>query len=740
MVNTDIQKSITRDDLDRALRGHIEPVHKSILYYLSAVVVAITMVSLVAIYGGIILTLCGVLTWHAATNWRWVDLGVLQTAGYVLPIAVGMIVILMLIKPIFAPKPQSVEPRRLDPERHPLLFFAVQRISEVIGAPAPSEIHVSCEVNASAGFPSGATGILSGRLILTIGLPFIGALSVRELAGIIAHELGHFAQAKTMRMTYIVNLVDAWFERVVYERDSWDIKFDEWRSSDNFRWGLGLIAWMATPFVAGSRRLLKVLMKTGHFVSCFMARQHEYDADCYAARLVGYSLHEPSLIRTAVLSIAEQVAINSLNDAWTEAKVGDNIVQLVLAKEKEIPISVLSEARKEWLEEKTLWHSTHPSLTDRVQRVTEEAAPGIFQLEGQASQLCPDLEELSKELTADLIRVVLGEDIRPDQILTTEQILARQKEIDEEFQAVSRATLGGDIPTRPLLLAEKILPPVGLARGSEELREAREALLATGADARESKERLNSARDEWMKCKYASLLLQCGFGWSPVESELPPPNKVAINMKVKATKKKMEQERDILGEVELRARTRLERGLALLESAELVIRERELLREEVNDLLPVLHKLAPMLPKIADMQDQAFFANLLLNQYREAPKSVPLQNHLGNTLTELRNTLASMHESLYSHTYPFGHADGNISIAQFVMEKVPPESELVDALHAADDMVDKIYTLYYRLLGRIAQAVDDVEEAVGFKALPEPIKGEEEQAKPSSDSARAGEQ
>lgn len=64
-----------------------------------------------------------------------------------------------------------------------------------------------------------------------IGMPLVAGLDMRQFAGVLAHEFGHFSQGVGMRLTYIIRSISHWFTRVVYERDSWD----EWlaRSTDN---------------------------------------------------------------------------------------------------------------------------------------------------------------------------------------------------------------------------------------------------------------------------------------------------------------------------------------------------------------------------------------------------------------------------------------------------------------------------------------------------------------------------
>ena len=78
---------------------------------------------------------------------------------------------------------------------------------------------MNCAVDATASFRLGAAGLLGQDMTLTIGLPLVAGLSMRQFAGVLAHEFGHFSQGAGMRLTYVIRRVNGWFFRVVYERD-----------------------------------------------------------------------------------------------------------------------------------------------------------------------------------------------------------------------------------------------------------------------------------------------------------------------------------------------------------------------------------------------------------------------------------------------------------------------------------------------------------------------------------------
>src|SRR5213075_671827 len=110
--------------------------------------------------------------------------------------------------------------------------------------------------------------------------------------GVLAHEFGHFAQGAGMRLTYVIRKFNFWFARVVYERDSWDVKLEQ--ASRGTDWRIAIVLHAARGCVWFTRRILWALMHAGHAISCFLLRQMEYDADSYEAKLAGSEIGRAS--------------------------------------------------------------------------------------------------------------------------------------------------------------------------------------------------------------------------------------------------------------------------------------------------------------------------------------------------------------------------------------------------------------------------------------------------------------
>ena len=152
----------------------------SVRYQLGLAVVAFVMVLLPAIYVGLIL-LVGWGVWYHATN----DFFLLQGTGgswfrlllYFGPIFAGLVVILFMVKPLFAGRPPAPPAMALDAEQERLLFAFIERICRLVGAPLPRRVEVNCAVNAAAGFRRGAASLFGQDMTLTIGLPLVAGLT-----------------------------------------------------------------------------------------------------------------------------------------------------------------------------------------------------------------------------------------------------------------------------------------------------------------------------------------------------------------------------------------------------------------------------------------------------------------------------------------------------------------------------------------------------------------------------------
>jgi Zn-dependent protease with chaperone function len=229
---------------------------------------------------------------------------------------------------------------------------------------------------------------------------------VQEFGGVLAHELGHFAQGLGMRLSYLVRAIVGWFVRVVYQRDQWD-EFLE-TSSRELDIRIGWIFLVAELFVMLGRGLLWVLFHIGLAVSGIMLRQMEYDADRYETRLAGSTAFANTARKLHLLNFASNVAHSQLSSSLDLRKLVDNLPGLICYHAHHISKEAMPLVELLIAESRTGWFDSHPCDKDRIAASEKLGSQGIFRSQRPAADLFSDFKAQSAGATWDLYVGVFG--------------------------------------------------------------------------------------------------------------------------------------------------------------------------------------------------------------------------------------------------------------------------------------------------------------------------------------------
>ncbi len=399
-------RTVTASHLLTAFTGPIAPTRVSWLYKLNLVLVAFTMALLPVLY----LALIGMLAWGVIywgyhfgsllfSHWGALLPYLAQMFLYVALVCLGTILIFFMIKPLFAKPARKSQPLSMNPVVEPTLYAFIAKICDLVGAPMPARIDLDCNVNAAAGFRRSAAGDQAKILILVIGVPLVAGLTLREFAGVIAHEFGHLAQGFGMRFTHFIRRVNGWFASVVYDKDEWDVALEEW-SEDTRDVQVMFIAGCLRLLIDVPRFVLKMLMYIGHGVCCLLLRQMEYDADSYEIKVAGSAAFETAMQRLVILNEAAGKGYKEMRVGWNlNRKLPDNFPAYVLLQEAKIPPG----RRRHLLDTlgmgRTRWFDSHPADGDRIRRARKAAEPGVVHLDLPAAVLFSNFEAISKQIS-----------------------------------------------------------------------------------------------------------------------------------------------------------------------------------------------------------------------------------------------------------------------------------------------------------------------------------------------------
>lgn len=701
-------------------------------YQLGVVAVASLMVLLPAIYVGLVV-LAGWGVWYHATN----DLFLLHGGSlwfglplYLGPLVGGLTLIAFMLKPLLAARPPAAPAMALDLEQERRLFGFIERICRQVGAPLPRRVEVNCAINAAAGFRRGAASLFSRDLTLTIGLPLVAGLNARQFAGVLAHEFGHFSQGAGMGLTYVIRQINGWFFRAVYERDSWDLALERASRTADFWFGGALHA--ARGGIWLSRRILWALMHAGHAVSCYLLRQMEYDADRCECRVAGSDAFCEVMLRLADLNAASDVAAAALRDSWRAQRLPDSLPLFIVGTSAETPSEVRAETARRVAEAKTGVFDTHPCDTDRVRAAVALDARGVVRSTDPATTLFQDFPSLSRQVTRFSYEKEHGLPIQDRNLVDTETCLRESRSL-RAIRALSERYFGGvSTVFHPISIdTQELLPVPDPEAGLAELRSARERMEAAVTRARYAQGHQEEFGDRLFNAENALALLTAGFAIEPGQFGLEARTPGTVAEAITRLEDQRRQSAAPLAEYSLRARARLRAALRQLGSPSLAgrIADAQVLRQEVARLVPALAVLGPALPSLHDLNRKFTAWQVLLMNHGQGAGPAGLDAVTRDRAEQLRGLVREVSRGIGGVPYPFSHAQGAITLEQYVQPDAPPSDEQQALFGESVACLERLFPLYDEVLGRLAQIAMQVEEALA----PETVRGRPGEGAPPRD-------
>ncbi len=721
-----------RESLLAALDVAIERPSLSVPYRLGILLIALVLWLLPLIYVGLVVLVAYGLFFHATES-----LAMFESKGsmrgkvalYVIPLIVGGLLLLFMVKPLFARQQRRDDRLELDPDREPFVFEFVAAACRAVGAEPPRRILVDCDVNASAGFHQGGTGLTNAGRELTIGLPLVAGLPLRNLTGVLAHEFGHFSQGTGMRLSGLVVRVQAWFARVVYQRDEWDLRIERWSKSG--WWYVMATGALARGFVWLTRKLLYGLMWVSNAVSAYMSRQMEYDADRYQIALAGSEVVGQTLRELTVLGLADQSARSRLGQSWQDRRLVDDLPGLVLQRRRSMPEDTVKSVQAMVDKEFAHRFATHPRTVDREAAALELDDPGKFTVEVPACVLFDDFEGLSREASEVHFRTAIGPAFAKASLVPVSEFVADVEETDERNRSVARYFQGVAGLMRGIAVpAEVPPPPTDPKSAGARIRELRQSL-------REQRDRLNELQAAWIAAYDRLSQLEFVDDLTKVKQKFKPKDfglekgdresvKAALGEQRGTLRAAQEAYEGELVEVE----ERLAVALSMLRVP--VIGERLDADEGVSGgATALLNELASLLPAVSAMQTTLAtcseirsqlsvlsFLDRMVDDDADRKKYGPV---IRGHASRLRNLCTLVQERLGEVAYPFPHATPGITLADWAFPKLSMDTHWADLYQEAGGGQDRLGDGYFRGLARVTWIAERIEAALGMEPMPVPL-------------------
>jgi len=714
--------------------GAIEPVRPSFLYLLGLAVTAFFMILLPLLYLGVIAG-AGYLTYLHATNASW-----LQTTGdvtsprarmwifvlgYLLPIIAGLFTIVFLIKPLVARASYGEEePVTLDRSQEPRLYSFLEQLCEAVGAPFPTRIDVSTIPNAAASFRRGWISFFSRDFALHLGLSLAAGMTLKQFAGVIAHELGHFSQGGAMRFDYIIRRMNAWLARIAYRRDRWDDQVTAMTRSQSWLAPLGymlkIVIWLV-------RRVLILFFYMGHAISCSVSRQMEYNADQFEARLIGSTEFAASTRSILELSVAMSTAIDRLQGDWRAKRLVDNLPMLVAHTATRLPEGAGEWIDKELAQPRAGLFSTHPSPRQRIDAAERVAWPGVLQADGPAHALFSNFTMVANGVTLRYYRDVADIEVSAQNLVPVQQVADTHKAVDEHQQALSRYFQDCLSLSLKLGLGRAITPSSDPKALVARMRAARAKFEAAIDKMRQLFAARKSAINRVAALRAASAVARTKIKMNPKGWDLPAWSPEVVESALTAARERlarMDAKAAVAAQL-LQIRLTSALSLGAVPAVKKRLGPTAPSTESVNRCLHALERVELAASEVRRIDELGRSLAALFDHCEEDGPSdrYPLLSPVINSVhEEMRHTLEDVRATLDDAPFPFDHAGEEMTCAGFLGPRLVPNMSPPDMLRMGGLVYGRVTELYARSLSVVAAYAEAVEAVIGLQPLPKPAR------------------
>lgn len=687
-------------------KGELRPLRPTLGYRLGLLAVAALMLALPSFY--ILLTgLTGFGTlWYAVNAFDFITTGSIyfRIILYAVPILAGLAVFAFMLKPLFAktvPRSPSLE---IQPQQEPTLFALAHQIADFVGAPRPKSIEVDCQVNASASFHGGLNGLRKQEMTLTIGVPLIAGMDTRQLAGILAHEFGHFAQGAGMSTTFLIRWMTYWLYRSAHERDKWDEKLDELVETKDT--GIVNVFAMIKFAVAGIRALLAGLHWIAVTVSHYLLRQMEFDADRYEAQVAGSDHFKETSYRLWLLMYAFDDVQLELNTSWSDRKLANDLPSRIARRADEIEPTVREHIEYQMHQQQTSIFDTHPGDLMRIDHAEKLEAKGIFHLAVPAKRLVRDYSRLARLTTERYYRDELGLDFSSEQLVSDEHMDASVKAAQEGQSAIQEYF-------RDLFLRYRFLSPIPLKQTDTPQPEQKKLRLnALVSEIRQAMPEIRNLSGEYAST--GDQLTDAYVVHSFNEERLPSHILRRPEGSHETLKEKFGKLETALSRHDRRFIERMSLALSSLPNR----------HEEIKPLLTAQHALHGLQSACDGMHMEATVLYRMARLQEEAAQQSEPRELVTSKQIEARLRYIDQHKNRIESTlseipYPFDRAGQKVSIRYHLNEELPGESghRIDDTLAYVQALLNGVYRFHERLMGHLAMIANQHERELGVEPI-----------------------
>lgn len=332
----------------------------------------------------------------------------------------------------------------------------------------------------------------------------------------------------------------------------------------------------------------------------------------------------------------------------------------------------------------------------------------MFHLSAPPTELFAEFNELSKTVTRHRYKEELQLEFTEQNLMSAQDIV-RESAASIQADGLVRKYFGGvDVNLKPLLGCGDLAPIAPEVNVPKEWSEA----LALTDSVRPEAEKLSAACLEQhaalVKFTTANILAVAGFKFNPEAVGLPV-HLTSLTEIENAAWKARQQACAAIGERLKQLDPFLD---ALGRRITLALRwgQSDPARaKSTADIAALVAAVGAQIPGAHEIGSQLNAFAALAQNRQNHPRPAQLDEVLAELVKRFQSFTGPIQERLKTFLYPFPHARGQLTVAEYARFEKPADHEWVRAYQDANAHVERLFALHYRLIGQILARADAVE-------------------------------
>lgn len=720
-------------DIDSLFVGEWRPVRPSPLYLVSLCITGLVMAVLPILYLAIVAALIGFALWHFGVEMpEWIEgtgrlpgrAGTMRGVLFATPAIGALAMAIFMLKPLFAPLRNREDRYTLSRDQEPRLHAFVDSLCDRIGAPRPTRIDVTAEVNASVSFRRGLLSVFTpADCVLTIGMPLAAGMSIPQFGGIIAHEMGHIRQGAGMRIGYLIAVVNSWFVRAAFERDGWDAGVDNWmRHSSGV---LALCGWFVKCAVGLGRLVLMLVALMAHVIMLILSRQKEHNADDYMVRVAGPVAFERSHNTLLALAAAFGEAAEETRTLYEQTKphqLHDDIPSLVADHATRVKTEDFQKHRIERRASERGLFLSHPPTESRIKRALRSGEQGILRADMPASLLFHNFEGACRTATYGLFKEAYGEHFYNATMIPTAEIIGpRAREVFQRKVLVK--FLGFEPPSwRPFFPSISSLPdeadPKALV---ERIKRAKAILKELSPAAHAAADRFRVDSEQLVRFEQAKAVMDAKLKVNFKLLNMLPTSRAAMSDQTDVLRTRLVADTDAIESALEAAQARLASTLALLSAraAESRLQDAGVRRARALQLLEMLHGLRVLLPDCRELREDMARAEAVVRALTSDRDLEATKPHIRKLADAARDRMMAIRETGGATPYPYANVENAANLGHRLVGATPGWREFADIFSAGSRVATRYVQEQQRAIAELVEIAAGIEHDLARSAKAE---------------------